>query len=402
VERTVAILGTLDTKGVEYKFVKDRIEADGVSTLVIDVGVGGQPTFTPDICASEVAKAAGVDLNDLIKERDRGRSIAIICEGAAAIVKDLYQRGKFQGLISLGGSGGTSIGTAAMQALPTGVPKLMVSTMASGNTRPYMGTKDITMMPSVVDIAGINRLSRQILANAAGAIAGMVKVNVKAETESKPLVAATMFGVTTPCVTQARAILESAGYEVLVFHATGTGGRAMEGLIRDGFIKCVLDVTAAELADELVGGVLNAGPNRMEAAGELGIPQVIVPGALDMVNLGPPETVPDKFKGRRFYQHNPTVTITRTTGDENAQLGKIIAEKLNRAKGPTTVVIPKKGFSAYDSEGQPFYDTETDAAFVKSLKSNLGEQVKLIEMDNHINDEQFARTIANLLLDNME
>ncbi len=387
---------------MEYKFVKDRIEADGVSTLVVDVGVGGQPTFTPDISASEVAQAAGFDLNDLIKESDRGRSITIMCKGAVAMVKDLYQRGKFQGIISLGGSGGTSIGTAAMQALQTGVPKLMVSTMASGNTRPYMGTKDITMMPSVVDIAGINRLSRQILANAAGAIAGMVKVDVQAETESKPLVAATMFGVTTPCVTQVRAIVESAGYEVLVFHATGTGGRAMEDLIRDGFVKGVLDITAAELADELVGGVLSAGPNRMEAAGELGIPQVIVPGALDMVNLGPPEMVPDKFKRRKLYQHNPTVTITRTTKDENAQLGKIMAEKLNRAKGHTTVVIPRKGFSAYDNEGQPFYDTEADAAFVKSLKSNLGEQVNLIEMDNHINDEQFARLTANLLLDNME
>lgn len=401
-KRTVAILGTLDTKGVEYKFVKDQVEANGASTLVIDVGIVGQPAFTPDIPASEVAKAAGADLNNLIKERDRGRSIATISKGAAAIVKDLYERGKFQGIISLGGTGGTAIGTTAMQALPIGVPKLMVSTVASGNTRPYMGIKDITMMPSVVDIAGINRLSRQILANAAGAIVGMVKTEVKVEAQSKPLVSATMFGVTTPCVTKARAILESAGYEVLVFHAIGTGGHAMESLIRDGFIKGVLDVTTAELADELVGGILSAGPNRLEAAGELGIPQVIVPGALDMVNFGPPETVPDKFKGRRFYQHNPTITSMRTTRGENAQLGKIMAEKLNRAKGPTTVVIPKKGLSAIDSEGQPFYDMEADAAFVKSLKSNLGGQVKLVEMDNHINDEQFARMIANLLLENME
>ncbi len=401
-KRTVAILGTLDTKGVEYKFVKDQVEANGASTLVIDVGIMGQPAFTPDIPASEVAKAAGVDLNSLIKERDRGRSIATMSKGAASIVKALYERGKFQGIISLGSTGGTTIGTTAMQALPTGVPKLMVSTVASGNTRPYMGLKDITMMPSVVDIAGINRLSRQILTNAAGAIAGMVKTEVKAEAQSKPLISATMFGVTTPCVTKARAILESAGYEVLVFHATGTGGRAMEGLIRDGFIKGVMDVTTAELADELVGGVLSAGPNRLEAAGELGIPQVIVPGALDMVNFGPPETVPDKFKGRSFYQHNPTITSMRTTRDENTQLGKIMAEKLNRAKGPTTVVIPKQGWSAINSEGQPFYDMEANAAFVESLKSNLGEQVHLIEMDNHINDERFARMIANLLLENME
>jgi uncharacterized protein (UPF0261 family) len=402
-KRTVAIVGTLDTKGVEYKFLKDHIEANGAVTVMIDVGVLGEPAFIPDISASEVAKAVGANLDELIKEQDRGHSVAVMSEGAAIVVKDLYDKGKIQGVISMGGSAGTTIGTNAMRVLPTGVPKLMVSTLASGNTQPYVDVKDITMMNSVVDILGLNSLLRQILANAAGAIAGMVKGSIKVDSQAKPkpMIGATMFGVTTPCVTKAREILESAGYEVLVFHATGTGGRAMEDLIRSGFIKGVLDVTTTELADELVGGVCSAGPNRLEAAGELGIPQVIVPGALDMVNFWAPETVPDKFKGRKFYQHNPTVTLMRTTKDENRQLGRIVAKKLNRAEGPASIVIPKKGVSAIDKEGQPFYDAEADSAFAESLKSNLREQVDLIEMDNHINDEQFARIVANLLLKNM-
>ncbi|MBA7501202.1 hypothetical protein ES704_03964 [subsurface metagenome] len=401
-QKTVAIVGTLDTKGAEYRFLKDQIEANNVSTLVIDTGIVGEPAFNPDVPASEVAKAGGIELNELLKERDRGHSVAVMSEGAAVIVKDLYDKGKLQGVISMGGSAGTTIGTSAMRALPIGVPKLMLSTIASGDTRPYVDVKDVTMMNSVVDISGINRLSRRILTNAAAAIAGMVKVEVVAEAQDRPLIAATMFGVTTPCVTKAREILESAGYEVLVFHATGIGGRAMEDLVRGGFIKGVLDITTHELADELVGGVCRSGPSRLETAGELGIPQVIVPGALDMVNFWAHETMPDKFKGRKFYKHNPSVTLMRSTREENEELGKIMAEKLNRAKGPTTVVIPRKGVSAIDKEGQPFYDPEADARFVETLKSNLSDRVSLIEMDNHINDEQFASSIANVLLENLK
>lgn len=401
-QKTVAIVGTLDTKGVEYKFLKDQIEANGVSTLVINTGIIAEPTFPPDISASEVANAVGVDLDELIKERDRGRSVAVMSQGAAAIVKDLYSKGKIHGVIAMGGSAGTTIGTTAMRALPTGVPKLMVSTLASGDTRPYIDIKDVTMMPSIIDISGINRLSGLILANAAGAIAGMVKVGVKAKAQDKPLIGATMFGVTTPCVTKAKEILESAGYEVLVFHSNGIGGRSMEDLIRGGFIKGVLDITTTELADEVGGGFLSAGPNRLEAAGELGIPQVVSAGALDMVNFGPPETVPAKFKGRKFYQHNPTVTLMRTTEEENEQLGKIIAEKLNRAKGPATFIMPQKGVSLIDKEGQPFYDATADAAFLKSLRDNLSHKVKLVEMNTDINDPQFATKAANLLLTNMK
>lgn len=401
-QKTVAIVGTLDTKGAEYRFLKAQIEANNIATLVIDTGTGGQPAFEPDIPASQVARAGGVELKELLQKRDRGYSVSVMSKGAAATIKELYEQGKIQGVISMGGSAGTTIGTSAMRALPTGVPKLMLSTIASGDTRPFVDVKDITMMNSVVDISGINRLSRRILTNAAAAIAGMVKVELETKAEDKLLVAATMFGVTTPCVTKAREILESAGYEVLVFHATGIGGRAMEDLVRAGFIKGVLDITTHELADELVGGVCLAGSDRLEAAGELGIPQVIVPGALDMVNFWAPETVPAKFKGRKFYQHNPSVTLMRSTKEENAKLGKIMADKLNKAKGPTTVVIPKRGVSAIDKEGQPFYDPEADGSFAKALKSNLSKQVRVVEMDSHINDEQFASCIANVLLENLK
>jgi len=401
-EKTVAIVGTLDTKGTEYKFLKEQLEASGVATLVIDVGILGTPLFTPDVSAADVAIAAGEDLQELIKESDRGHSVAIMCRGAAIIVADLYHRGKFHGIISMGGGAGTTIGTTAMKALPIGVPKLMVSTGASGDTRHYIGSKDITMMPSIVDIAGINRFSRQILTNAAGAIAGMVKVEVDTEAREKSVIAATMFGVTTPCVTKAREILETKGYEVLVFHSNGIGGRSMEELISNGLFAGILDITTTELADELVGGMRSAGPNRLEAAGEMGVPQVISAGALDMVNFGPPETVPDKFRGRQFYKHTPMTTLMRTTKEENEQLGKLIAEKLNRAKGPVAFIMPQKGVSSIDREGQPFYNAEADAAFLRGLKSTLADKVKLVEMNTDINDPQFAVKAVDLLLENLE
>ena len=289
-----------------------------------------------------------------------------------------------------------------MQGLPVGVPKIMVSTLASGDTSPYVQSKDICMMYSVVDIAGINRLSRQILANAAGAIVGMVTAEAPEATDDNPLIAATMFGVTTPCVTKAREILEAAGYEVLVFHATGTGGRAMEDLVKGGFLAGVLDVTTTELADELVGGILSAGPDRLEAAGQAGLPQVIAPGALDMVNFGPPDTVPEKFSERHFYQHNPTVTLMRTTAEETAALGKIMAQKLNEAKGPTTVLIPTQGVSAIDKTGQPFDSPEARDAWQENLKAHIGDNVTVIEMDVHINDNEFATQLAETLLDSLE
>ena len=395
--KTVGIVGTLDTKGMEFQFIKERIEASGTSTCVVNTGILGEPSFEPDVSAGEVAEAGGTSLQALQDGGDRGVAVAAMAEGAAKIIAQLQSDGKIDGVISLGGSAGTTIGTTAMRAVPVGVPKIMVSTLASGDTGPYVDTKDVSMMYSVVDIAGINSLSRQILANAAGAIVGMVNAEVPAA-EDKPLIGATMFGVTTPCVTKARELLEDAGYEVLVFHATGAGGRAMEDLVKGGFIVGVLDATTTELADELVGGVLSAGPDRLEAAGDLGVPQVVAPGALDMVNFGPPDTVPEQFKDRTFYQHNPTVTLMRTTVEENAELGKIMGQKLSQAKGPTTVIIPKQGVSAIDQEGQPFYSAEAEAAWIENLKANLGDNVTLIEMDNHINDDAFAEKLVETLL----
>ena len=401
--KTVCIVGTMDTKGIEFAFIKTQIESAGISTCVINTGILGDPQLTPDISADEVAQAGGSSLQALRDEGDRGNSVTVMAQGAAALVAEKQAAGEIDGIISLGGSAGTTIGTTAMQAVPVGVPKIMVSTLASGDTSPYVQSKDICMMYSVVDIAGINRLSRQILANAAGAIVGMVGAEAPvAATADKPLIAATMFGVTTPCVTKAREILEAAGYEVLVFHATGTGGQAMEDLVKGGFLAGVLDATTTELADELVGGILSAGPDRLEAAGQSGLPQVVAPGALDMVNFGPPDTVPEKFSDRLFYQHNPTVTLMRTTAEETAELGRIMARKLSEAQGPTTVIIPTQGVSAIDKTGQPFDSPEARAAWIDNLKAHIGDTVTVIEMDAHINDDAFATKLAETLLNSIQ
>ncbi|NPV92201.1 MAG: Tm-1-like ATP-binding domain-containing protein [Firmicutes bacterium] len=401
--KKVVVVGTLDTKGAEFKYIKDVIEAAGAETLVIDTGVLGEPYFTPDVTRSEVTNAAGVDIKDLVEKRDRGEAVDVMMKGATAVVESLYGQGQVGGIIGMGGSAGTTIGSSAMRALPVGVPKILVSTVASGDTRPYMGVKDLCMMYSVVDISGINQLSRQILANAALAIAGMVKgqseiLDKMPVPEEKPLIGATMFGVTTPCVTTAREYLESKGYEILVFHATGTGGQAMEGLIEGGFLSGVLDITTTEWCDELVGGVFSAGPKRLEAGALSGLPQVVSTGALDMVNFGPMETVPAKFSSRNLYKHNPTVTLMRTSVSENEELGRIIAGKLNLAKGPTVLFIPLKGVSLIDTEGQPFYGPAEDAALFTALKTNVSNpNVKVIEMDTDINDPEFALAMARTL-----
>jgi uncharacterized protein (UPF0261 family) len=397
----IVIAATLDTKGREAGLVRDYIAARGHEPVVVDTGVLGTPAIPAEIPRQEVARAAGTSLDELVRAADRGGAIETMARGLAALVQRLHAEGRLDGILGIGGSAGTAIGTAAMRALPVGVPKVMVSTMASGDTRPYVGTKDITMMYSVVDVAGINRLSRRILANAAGAICGMVEAReAGAPTgEEKPLIAATMFGVTTPCVTRARELLEANGFEVLVFHATGTGGQAMEGLIEDGFIAGVLDITTTEWADELVGGVLSAGPHRLEAAGRKGIPQVVSVGALDMVNFGPPETVPEKFRGRKFYQHNPQVTLMRTTVEENRELGRIIAEKLNQATGPTALYLPLRGVSLYDTDDGPFGDEAARAALFEAIRTHLDRsKVKLVEMDVAINDPPFAEAMARELM----
>ncbi|PAB60299.1 Tm-1-like ATP-binding domain-containing protein [Anaeromicrobium sediminis] len=402
-DKQVVVLGTLDTKGKEFKFIKEIIESQGIGTIVINTGVKGEALCEAHISNEEVAQAGGKSIVELIRDNDRGKAMDVMMKGAAKIVLDLHVKGVLAGIISLGGSAGTTIATHAMRALPVGVPKVMVSTLASGDTTPYVGVKDITMMYSVVDISGINSFSSKILANAAYAIAGMANAVLPKLEEEKPLIGATMFGVTTPCVTKAREYLESKGYEVLVFHATGTGGKAMEDLIEAGYIKGVLDVTTTEWCDELVGGVLSAGPHRLEAAARQGIPQVVSTGALDMVNFGPIETLPEKFKDRNIYKHNTTVTLMRTTLEENKQLGEIIADKLNMAKGNTALFLPLKGVSLIDVEGQPFYGKEEDEVLFNTLRNNIDQKkIELFEMETHINDEKFALAMAEKLIEMVE
>lgn len=396
--KTVALIGTLDTKGAEFAFLRQAIVAEGVATLMIDTGVLADPPFVPEVSAAEVAAAGGADLAALAAGNDRGAAVAAMARGAGAILSRLVAEGRVHGAIGMGGGGGTSIAAAAMRTLPIGFPKLIVSTLAAGDTAPIVGVKDITLMPSVVDISGINRLSAQIITNAAGAIAGMVKAGPVAVGEARPLVAATMFGVTTPCVTTARAVLEAAGYEVLVFHATGTGGRTMEELVRAGFIKGVLDITTTELADELAGGVLSAGPDRLAAAGAAGIPQVVSVGALDMVNFGARATVPARYAGRLFYEHNALVTLMRTTPEENAALGATIAAKLSRATGPTVLMIPERGVSGIDVAGKPFHDPAADAALFTALRGGVGPNVEVVTFDTDINDPAFATAAAQRLI----
>ena len=396
--KTVVILGSMDTKGEEFAYVKRLIEGHGINTLVVDSGVLGEPKLKPDVTHEELAKAGGTSIAELLERKDRGEAMEVMSKGAAAVVSRLYGEGKLDGIIGMGGSGGTAVATAGMRALPVGVPKVMVSTVASGDVEPYVSTRDITMIPSVVDVAGLNPISREIFANAAGAIAGMVNTKAEKAEVEKTLIAATMFGNTTPCVDRARQKMEEAGYEVLVFHCTGTGGRTMEDLIDDGFIAGVLEITTTEWADELVGGVFSAGPTRLDAAARAGLPQVIAPGCVDMVNFGAMDTVPEKLKDRKFYQWNPNVTLMRTTPEENAEMGRIFASKANASKGPVVFMLPLKGVSMLDLEGQPFYWPEANQAIFDAIKQNVREDIPVIEMDVEINDDSFAdRAVQELL-----
>jgi uncharacterized protein (UPF0261 family) len=396
--RTVLLLGTLDTKGEEFEFLRDRLRAAGADALLADVGTLEPPRVRPDITREEAGAETGVDVAALGAAGDRGAAISAMAGAAAALARRLYEEGRIHGVLSAGGSGNTAIATAAMQALPVGVPKLMVSTMAAGDTSDYVGGVDVMMMASVTDVAGINSISSRILANAAAAMAGMVQAEAPALEGGRPLVAATMFGVTTPCVTTAREALEERGYEVLVFHATGTGGKAMEALVDGGLLAGVLDITTTELCDDLVGGVLSAGPARLEAAGRAGVPQVVSLGALDMVNFGARDTVPPRFEDRNLYIHNPSVTLMRTTPEECAELGRRIARKLSQATGPVSLFVPLKGVSMIDAEGQPFHDPAADAALFEELRKGLdGSSVELIELDNNVNDGEFAMAMAEKL-----
>ena len=396
---TVVLIGTLDTKGEEYAFVQRVIEGRGCTTLVVDVGISPAPDYKADIGSDRVAAAGGADLQSLRTGNDRGQAMEVMARGAAETVRELYQSGRLDAVLALGGSGGTSVATAAMRALPIGVPKLMVSTVAAGDVASYVGTSDIMMLYPVIDIAGINIISERVLSNAAVAVAAMALAAAQTGPlrATRRVVAITMFGVTTPAVTVARTWLEGAGYEVLVFHANGAGGRAMEALMRDGVIDGVLDLTTTELADELVGGTLSAGPDRLEAAGALGLPQVVSLGALDMVNFGAIGTVPEKFRKRRLYRHNPHVTLMRTTPEECSELGAMVARKLNCAKGPVTVFVPLRGTSSISALGGVFHDAAADRALIAGLKANLDPAIACVTSDAAINDKDFALAMAHEL-----
>ena len=398
----VLLVGTLDTKAEEYAWLRERLREHGVGTCMMDVGSFSRSPMA-DVTSDEVIVAAGEDPEELRAARDRGRSMTVMSRGAAVLARGFAQKGRIHGLLGVGGSGGSSVVGGVMQALPIGLPKLLVSTMASGDVRRYVGDVDATIMYSVVDIAGVNGVSAPILGNACAAIASMARAHEKRRSEPAgadrpPVVAITMFGLTTPAADEARARLNELGYEVLVFHATGAGGRAMEKLVESGLVAGVLDLTTTELADELVGGVLRAGPDRLEKAGRMGVPQVVSLGALDMVNFGPRDTVPEKFDGRNFLVHNPTVTLMRTTPDEMAELGRMMARKLVAAAGPTRLYVPLRGLSGIDVEGGPFRDADADERLFDALREGLaGSGVAVVEKDQAINDPGFGLAMAEAL-----
>jgi uncharacterized protein (UPF0261 family) len=396
--KTVVLVGSLDTKGKEFAFVKELIEAQGLNTLVVDFGVMGQPAFTPEVTRDAVARAGNGDLDRLASGEHKDDAMQVMAKGLAIVVRELFDAGKLDGIMGMGGTGGTSIATAGMRTLPVSVPKVMVSTVGGGDVSAYSGTKDITFIPSIVDVAGINSISRKIYANGAGAIAGMVKMEAPAAGDEKPLITASMFGNTTTCVDHARSIVEKNGYEVLVFHATGIGGKTMESLIAEGYIVGAMDITTTELADNVCGGVFDAGPTRCMAASQAGIPAVLVPGCVDMANFGGMDTVPERFRNRNLYQWNPNVTLLRTNVSENVKMGEMIATAANAATAPVAIILPLKGVSMLDSEGGRFWDPEADAACFDAIRKNLKSVIPVIEMANNINDPEFSAKVAETLL----
>ncbi|EOL47769.1 Tm-1-like ATP-binding domain-containing protein [Enterococcus caccae] len=396
-KRTVAIAGTFDSKSEEFLFIKEQIEKTGLNTFLIHTGIF-TPAFEPDVTNHQIAEVVGADITEIAVNRDRAQGTNAIAKGLEILLPQLYSEGKFDGIISAGGSGGTSMVTPSMRALPIGVPKLMISTVAAGDVSGYVGSSDIFMYPSIVDVAGINSISKKIFTNAANAISGMVANLSIEQTEEKKVIAASMFGVTTPSVEVSRRLLEEDGYEVLVFHATGAGGKSMEKLITDGHIAGVLDLTTTEWCDELFGGNMPGGKHRLEAAAITGIPQVVSLGALDMVNFGAVETVPKKYQDRTFYQHNPMVTLMRTTAEENQQLGETIAEKLNQVTSKTILMLPLKGLSSLDNKNHEFYAPQIDQVLFDTVTANISNPlVEIISLDYNINDPQFATVAAEKL-----
>lgn len=394
---TIVLIGTLDTKGDEYRFLRDRLTAAGCDVVLVDAGVLGEPTLAPDITRDEVAAAVGANVAALARGDDRGEAVRMMALGAARVARRLYDAGRLQGVLGAGGSNGAHILGEVAAALPVGVPKVVVTTVAAGDTRPYVHATDVTMTYPVVDISGINRISARILANAAAAAAGMASAAPLPPLSDRPLVGVSVFGVTTAGVTVLRDRLDELGYEVLVFHATGVGGQSMEALIRSGELAAVADVTTTELADDLVGGVCTAGPERLTAAAQNGVPQVVSLGALDMVNFGARSTVPERYAGRRLHPHNPAVTLMRTSAEECAELGKRIATKLNAATGPVTLFVPERGLSQISVAGGVFADPVADAALVDAVTGAVDPSIEVVRMDTDVNDPAFATAMADTL-----
>jgi uncharacterized protein (UPF0261 family) len=398
---TILMIGTFDSKGGEYAFLREQLVAQGASVLAVNAGVlGSTELFPVDVEADKIAEAAGTALAALRKNGDRGAAMKAMSQGAAALARQLHGEGRFDGVIGMGGSGGSSVVTSAMRALPLGVPKVCVSTFAGGDTAPYVGVKDVTLIPSITDVSGVNRISRMIMTRAAGAVVGMARAVPTPIADEKPIIAASMFGNTTQCVDACRQQLTEAGYEVLVFHAVGTGGRMMESLIDEGLVDACLDITTTEWADELCGGILSAGPDRLSAPGRAGIPHLIVPGCVDMVNFGPPKTVPQKYRdgGRLLYEWNPTVTLMRTTLDENRQIGEVFAKKANAAQGPVAFLLPLGGVSILGGDGQPFCDLRADAALFEAIRAGVKSHIPVVEIDANINDAAFSGKAVEMML----
>ncbi len=400
---TILMIGAFDTKGPDHAFLRDRILEQGASVLAVDTGIlGGAAPFPVDVPAGRLAEAGGEPLESLRAKKDRGLAMKVMTAGAARVVKELFDAGRFDAIIGMGGSGGTTVVTSAMRALPLGVPKVCVSTVAGADTSPYLGSKDVVLFPSIVDVAGVNRISRVIYTRAAGAVCGMARAKLPRGGADKPVITASMFGNTTECVNACVEALSAKGYEVLVFHATGTGGRTMESLVDDGLVDAVLDITTTEWADTVCGGVFDAGPDRLSAPGRRGVPHLIVPGCVDMANFGPRATVPAKYQGRLFYEWNPSVTLMRTSVEENRTMGKVFAERAGAAKGPVAFLVPTRGVSILDGDGQPFCDREADRAMFDEIRRGLKPGIAYEEMDVNINDPAFAARAVTLMLELIE
>lgn len=398
----VLMVGTFDSKGPEYAFLRERLLAGGCDVIAMNAGVDASTDLFPvDVEAAAVADAGGQTLEQLRADRDRGQAMAVMSAGTAVVARRMFEDGEFDAIIGMGGSGGTGVVTAAMRVLPVGVPKVCVSTLAAGDVSPFVGTKDVVMIPSIADVAGINRISRTILSRAAGAICGMMAAEIPPGTDERPLIAASMFGNTTECVDACRKSLDAAGYEVLVFHATGTGGRILESLAAEGLVDAVLDITTTEWADELCGGILSAGADRLDGPGRTGLPHLIVPGCIDMCNFGPMSGVPEQYRNgnRNFYEWTPEVTLMRTTVEENRRLGKIFAAKANVATGPVAFLFPTKGVSMLDADGDRFCDREADQAFFDAVRANVREGIRIVDIHANINDPEFSAKAVEMMLE---